>query len=146
MKTNATRLKDIRRNWHLFDMKEKVLGRLATEIAQKLMGKSKPYFVPNLDCGDYVVVVNAKSTVVTGKKHEQKIYSSYSGYPGGLKKKSFKQLIIENPERIIREAISGMLPKNKLKRQMLKRLFIFSDENHPYLEKLKKESSQIPNS
>lgn len=145
MKTNATRLKDIRRNWHLFDMKEKVLGRLATEIAQKLMGKSKPYFVPNLDCGDYVVVVNAKSTVVTGKKHEQKIYSSYSGYPGGLKKKSFKQLIIENPARIIREAISGMLPKNKLKRQMLKRLFIFSDENHPYLEKLKKESSQIPN-
>ncbi len=144
MKTNATRLKDIRRNWHLFDMKEKVLGRLATEIAQKLMGKSKPYFVPNLDCGDYVVVVNAKSTVVTGKKQEQKIYSSYSGYPGGLKKKSFKQLIDENPARIIREAISGMLPKNKLKRQMLKRLFIFSDENHPYKEKLKVISTVIP--
>lgn len=137
MKTKATRNKDIRRYWHLFDMKGKVLGRIATEIAQKLMGKGKAYFVPNLDCGDYIVVINAKSTIVTGNKQSQKIYSSYSGYPGGLKKKSFRQLITENPTRIIREAVSGMLPKNKLRDQMLKRLFIFSDENHPYKEKLK---------
>lgn len=137
MKTKATSIKDIKRNWHLFDVKGKVLGRFATQIAQFLMGKGKPYFVRNLDCGDFVVVINAKGTQVSGKKHMQKIYSSYSGYPGGLKKKTFEKLIKENPARIIREAVAGMLPKNKLRDLMLKRLFIFSDDNHPYEDKLR---------
>lgn len=135
--TTPTKLKDIKRDWHLVDLQNKILGRAATSISQLLMGKSKPYFVPHLDCGDYVVVVNAAKVAVTGKKHQQKMYMRYSGYPGGLKKKSFAQVLAEDPARIIREAVTGMLPQNKLKDSMLKRLYIFADESHPYRDKLK---------
>ena len=127
-----TKLSEIKRAWHLFDAKDKVLGRMAIEIAKLLTGKDKPYFVRHLDCGDYVVVVNAKNIKVTGKKEKQKTYENFSGYPGGLKSKTLGQLRKENPTRIIIEAIGGMLPNNKLKDRMLTRLYVFADENHPY--------------
>lgn len=136
--TLPTKLEDIRRNWHLIDLKNQIVGRIATGIANLLMGKSKPYFVHHLDCGDYVVAINASRVKVTGKKAEQKLYGHFSGFPGGLKKKSFKQVLIEDPKRIINQAVSGMLPKNKLRDQMLKRFYVFKDEKHPYEEKFNK--------
>lgn len=130
--TKPTKIKDIKRFWHFFDAKDKILGRISTEIAVLLMGKKKPYFVQHLDCGDYVVVVNVSKITVSGKKREKKIYMRYSGYPGGLKRKNFNQVLKEDPVRIIREAVSGMLPQNKLRASMLKRLYVFADEKHPY--------------
>ena len=135
--TTSTKINDIERKWHLIDVKDKILGRVATDIAQLLMGKSKPYFVSYLDCGDYVVILNAAKIQVTGKKAKNKIYMQYSGYPGGLKKKDFQKVLGENPIRIVKGAVSGMLPNNKLRDSMLKRLYIFVDEKHPYEEKLK---------
>lgn len=136
--TKVTRQKDIKRYWHLFDAKRKILGRLATEIAPILRGKQKPNFVSHLDCGDYVVVINAKEIKVTGKKEKQKIYSHYSGYPGGLKKKTLEELRKTKPEEIILHAVSGMLPKNKLRDRLLTRLYIFPGNEHPYQSKFKK--------
>lgn len=134
--TQPTKIKDIRRNWHLIDVQDKVLGRITTSISQLLMGKSKPYFVPNLDCGDYVIVINAAKVTVTGKKRDQKMYMRYSGFPGGLKSKSFDLVQKEDPKRIITEAVSGMLPQNKLRASMLKRLYVYSDDSHPYKSKI----------
>src|SRR3989344_3832913 len=105
----ATKGEDIKRDWHLIDVSDKILGRVSTEIAKLLMGKGKPYYVRNLDCGDYVVVLNAKNGKMSGKKMETKIYDAYSGYPGGRKEKTFKELIIEDPKRILYEAVAGML-------------------------------------
>lgn len=135
--TTPTKSEDIRRNWHFVDLKNQIVGRIATRIANLLRGKSKPYFVHHLDCGDFVVAVNASQVKVTGKKAEQKIYTDYSGYPGGLKKKQFKQVLKEDPKRIINQAVSGMLPKNKLRDSLLKRFYVFPDEKHPYEDKLK---------
>ncbi len=137
--TQPTKLKEIKREWHLVDVSGKILGRISSHISQFLMGKNKPYFVPHLDCGDYVVVINAVKVAVSGKKQMQKIYMKYSGYPSGLKKKTFREVLEEDPKRIIREAVAGMLPNNKLRASMLKRLFIFTDENHPYGEKIKNQ-------
>ena len=109
-------------------------------MAQNLMGKNKPYFVPNLDCGDYGIGINEAKIKVTGNKAKQKIYDSFSGYPGGRKKHTFQEILIQNPKRIIYEAVAGMLPKNKLRDQMLKRLYVYKDENHPYQNKLKIEN------
>ncbi len=136
MKT--TKLSDIKREWHLIDAGEYILGRLCTEVALKLSGKNKPYFVRNLDCGDYVVIINAKKIKVTGKKEEKKQYQNYSGFPGGLKSKSLKQVRESTPERIIEEAVRGMLPNNKLRDRMITKLYIFSDEKHPYQDKFTK--------
>lgn len=138
--TLPTKTKDIRRIWYLIDLKDQILGRIAQKIANMLMGKSKPYYVPNLDCGDHVVVINTLKVKVTGKKSEQKMYDRYSGYPGGLKKKVYKQVLLEDPKRIIYQAVAGMLPKNKLRDSMLKRLYIFTDEKHLYEDKLKVQS------
>ncbi len=135
--TTPTKAKQIERDWHLIDVKDKVLGREAVAIAHKLMGKGKPYFANNLDCGDYVVVVNAKTVRVTGNKEKLKKYTNYSGYPGGLRTRTLKEVRAQKPEEIITRAVSGMLPKNKLRAQMLKRLYVFSDENHKYEDKLK---------
>lgn len=135
--TDSTKLKDIKRNWHLVDVQGKILGRIASSISVLLMGKSKPYFVSHLDCGDYVVVVNSAKVEVSGKKSEQKMYGRYSGYPAGLKEKSFAQVLREDPTRIIKEAVSGMLPQNKLRDSMMKRLYIFAAESHPYKDKIK---------
>ena len=135
--TEATKKSSIERKWHFFDAKDQVLGRLATQIAELLMGKSKPYFVRNLDCGDYVVVVNVKDIKVTGKKEEKKEYTRYSGYPGGLKKETLRHLRERKPEDIIKHAVSGMLPHNRLHDKMLKRMFVFQDEKHIYQDKFK---------
>lgn len=134
-----TKASEIERDWHLIDAKGQVLGRLVTGIAELLMGKNKPYFVRHLDCGDFVVVVNAKDIKVTGKKEKQKQYYRYSGYPGGLKAESLAHLRDRFPEKIIVEAVSGMLPQNKLKDRMLTRLYVFADDKHPYEDKFKKE-------
>ena len=138
--TTPTSSKNIVREWHLFDMKEQILGRVATQIAEILMGKSKPYFVKNLDCGDFVVVINAKSVKVTGKKETQKVYNRHSMYPGGFKSETLAQLRARKPEEVIRLAVRGMLPDNKLRASMLKRLYIFAGSEHTYSEKLKVKS------
>lgn len=133
--TQSTKEKDIQHSWHLVDAKGKVLGRLATEIAHSLMGKAKPYFVRNMDCGDYVVVTNGNDYVVTGKKDSDKFYGKYSGYPGGLKQKSLGQVRIEKPAEPLRRAVYGMLPKNKLRDVLIARLHIYMTEEHPYTDK-----------
>jgi len=135
--TTATKASDIKRVWHLIDVKDKTLGRIASEIAQLLMGKSKPYFVRNLDCGDYVVVINAKEIKTTGKKEEQKKYYRHSGYPGGFKVESLKELRVRKPETIITHAVKGMLPDNRLQDRMMARLFVFEGEEHKYADKFK---------
>lgn len=136
--TTATKAGDVKRAWHLIDVKDKTLGRVASEIAQLLMGKGKAYFVRNLDCGDYVVVVNAKDIKVTGKKEEQKKYYRHSGYPGGFRVETLKEVRGRKPEMIITHAVKGMLPQNRLRDRMLKRLFVFSEEEHKYSDKFNK--------
>lgn len=133
--TKPVKAKEIKRNWHLIDAKGQVLGRLTPKIALLLQGKQKVNYVPYLDMGDNVVVINAKQIVLTGKKSQSKIYTRYSGYPGGLKIDKFSDLLENNPEYIIKHAVSGMLPKNKFRDQRLKRLFIYPDDNHPYKDK-----------
>jgi len=133
--TVSTKQADIRHNWHLVDVSEVILGRVSTEIAKMLMGKAKPSFVRNLDCGDYVVVINAKTVKVTGKKEEQKVYNRHSGYPGGFRSETLKELRNRRPEEIIKHAVKGMLPQNRLRDRMLKRLFVFSGPDHTYAEK-----------
>ncbi len=136
MTTKSTKAQDVKRTWHIIDVKEKVLGRVATDIAHTLMGKSKPYFVRNLDCGDYVIVINSKHVVVTGKKEKEKLYGNYSGYPGGLKQKALWQVRIEKPTELIRHAVYGMLPKNKLRDRLITRLYIYPEAEHPYKDKI----------
>ncbi len=133
----STKAGDIKRDWYLVNVKGETLGRISTKIAELLMGKSKPYFVRNLDCGDYVVVVNAKDVEVSGKKETLKKYYRHSGYPGGFKAEALQDLRKRKPEEIIRHAVSGMLPQNKLKATMLKRLLVFKDENHSYQDRFK---------
>lgn len=134
-----TKAKDIKREWHLVDVEDKTLGRVSTEIANLLMGKSKSYFVRNLDCGDYVVVINSKNVKVTGNKEEEKKYYRHSGYPGGFKQESLKELRNRKPNDIIIHSVKGMLPQNRLRDKMLKRLKVFEGENHNYSDKFKKE-------
>jgi large subunit ribosomal protein L13 len=136
--TNSTKVSDIKRNWYLIDVKGKTLGRIATEIALKLMGKSKPNFVRNEDCGDNIVVINAAHFVVTGRKDKQKLYGNYSGHPGGLKQKALWQVRKEKPTEPIRHAVWGMLPKNKLRARLVTRLWIYPESDHPYGDKFKK--------
>ena len=130
--TKSTKASEIKREWHLVDVKDQTLGRVATKIAALLMGKGKPYFVRNLDLGDYVVVINAKEVKVTGKKEEDKKYYRHSGYPGGFKVESLKELRARKPEEIIRHAVKGMLPQNRLRDRMLKRLLVSEGADHPY--------------
>lgn len=138
-KTQTTKKNQIKRDWHLLDAKEQILGRLASEIAFLLMGKDKPYWVDYLDCGDYVVVINAGKIRVSGRKDQNKVYYRHSGYPGGFKKISFAQQMSKDPTQIIRHAVEGMLPKNKLQDERLARLKIFVDEKHDYQDKFSAE-------
>lgn len=135
--TISTKASDIKREWHVIDVKDKVLGRVSSEIAHVLMGKSNPYFVRNLDCGNYVVIINAKDVKVTGKKEDQKNYYRHSGYPGGFRQETLKELRVRRPEEIITHAVKGMLPQNKLRDRMLKRLFVFAGEEHKYEDKFR---------
>ncbi|MBI3485770.1 50S ribosomal protein L13 [Candidatus Daviesbacteria bacterium] len=136
MSTNALSSKKIIRNYHLVDANQKVLGRLATEIATKLMGKQKAEFVPFLDTGDFVVVTNATLVLVTGKKEEQKKYARHSGYPGGFRVETLADLRKRKPEEIIKHAVAGMLPKTKLGKKMIKKLYIFPGEKHTFEKQL----------
>ena len=135
--TKPTKSKDIVRAWHLIDVDGQILGRTATKIVGLLMGKAKPYFAKNMDCGDYVVITNAKMVKVTGNKEKAKVYTRYSGYPGGLHSARLEEVRAKKPTEIVRHAVSGMLPKNKLRDQFLKRLFIYADAEHPYHDKFK---------
>ena len=135
--TKSESAKNIRRGWHLFDAKGKILGRFVSDITKYLIGKHKPSYVSYLDMGDYVVVINASNVHLTGKKEKSKVYSRYSGYPGGLKQVSFEEMKEKKPEEIIRHAVMGMLPKNKLRDRRITRLFVFIDDKHPYHDKLK---------
>ena len=137
--TKPTKAKEIARAWHLVDAKGAILGRTSTRIASLLMGKGKPYFAKNMDCGDYVVVINAVNVKVTGNKEKAKVYTRYSGYPGGLRSARLEEVRAKNPNKIITHAVSGMLPKNKLRDQWLKRLYVYAESSHPYGEKLKSD-------
>ena len=132
MKTQSFKKEDTQHNWVLVDATDKVLGRLASKIADKLRGKDKPIFTPHVDCGDFVVVVNAEKIKVTGNKFEDKKYYTHSSYPGGLKTKTFKDLNSTKPERVIELAVKGMLPKNKLSNQIIKKLKIYAGTEHPH--------------
>lgn len=133
MKTYSTKASEIERQWHVIDASDKILGKLATEAAKLLMGKHKPTFSRHLDTGDFVVVINAEKVRFTGKKAEQKLYHSHSGYPGGLKTVSLGRLMQTNPARVIEHAVKGMLPHNRLGAQMLKKLKVYAGEEHPHL-------------
>jgi large subunit ribosomal protein L13 len=133
MKTYATKASDLKPTWHLFDASEKILGRLSTEIAYLLQGKHKPIYSRHLLSGDYVVVVNAEQIRVTGNNKEtQKIYYSHSQYPSGLRETPLSRMRQRHPDRIIRLAVRGMLPKTTLGRQMLKRLKVYAGDSHPH--------------
>lgn len=137
MRTYQPKHKDIKRNWHLIDAKDEVLGRAATRIATLLMGKHKVTYATHMDMGDYVVVINAEKVKLTGKKAKQKVYRSHSGYPGGFKEIPFAKMLLEHPQRIIAHAVSGMLPDNRLKDKRMLRLKVFSGEKNPYENKFK---------
>ncbi|MFO0703314.1 MAG: 50S ribosomal protein L13 [Patescibacteria group bacterium] len=133
--TKSYSTSSVERKWILIDVSGKILGRAATEITNILTGKGKTAYAPNIDIGDYVVVVNASEVKVTGRKELQKVYTNYSGYPGGLKKTALGKAMEKSPEQVVRRAVSGMLPKNKLRDRRLARLHIYSDGNHPYQSK-----------
>ncbi len=132
MKTYSAKASDIKREWHLIDASGQILGKVATQIANLLMGKHKPLFERHMDIGDYVVVINAEKVRVTGNKLKQKMYYRHSGYPGGFKSVSLEKMLQTHPTRVIEHAVEGMLPHNKLQAQMMKRLRIFAGEAHPY--------------
>ena len=132
IKTYTPKPEDIQREWLVIDAKDQTLGRLATQIAILLRGKHKPMFTPNTDVCDYVIVLNANKINVTGRKMEQKIYYRHSQYPGGLKSRTLKEQLARFPDRVIYEAVRGMLPKNKLGRQMIKKMKIYTGDSHPH--------------
>ena len=132
MKTYSTRARDVERQWHVVDASGKTLGRLASQIASLLMGKHKAIYVPHLDTGDYVIVLNAAKVRVTGNKAKQKVYYRHSGYPGGLKATTFEEMLAAHPTRVIEHAVRGMLPHNRLGRAMFKKLKVYAGDNHPH--------------
>ncbi len=137
MKTYSVKAGEIKRDWHIVDVSDKVLGRLATQIAGLLMGKHKPIYSRHLDTGDSVVVINAEKVRVTGDKAKQKLYYRHSGYPGGLKSISLEKMMQTHPTRVIEYAVSGMLPKNRLRAQMMKRLKVYTGSAHPHRGQVK---------
>jgi len=132
MKTYSTKATDIERQWHTIDASGKTLGKLATQIAGLLMGKHKPMYSPNLDTGDYVIVINADKVRVTGNKAKQKTYYRHSGYPGGLKSITLEKMMQTNPTRIIEHAVKGMLPHTRLGASMRKKLRVYVGDTHPH--------------
>ena len=132
MKTVSAKKESVTREWYVVDATGKTLGRLSTEIANRLRGKHKPEFTPHVDTGDYIVVVNAEKVKVTGNKTTDKVYHHHTGYPGGIKSITFDQLIDKAPERIIEKAVKGMMPKNKLSRSMMTKLKIYAGSEHPH--------------
>jgi large subunit ribosomal protein L13 len=131
-KTYVTKKEDIQRDWHVVDATGQTLGRLATQVARLLRGKHKPAYSPSVDTGDYVIVVNAERIRVTGRKLDQKIYYRYTGYPGGLRQITLRNLLRKHPTRVIEHAVRGMLPKNRLGRRMFKKLKVYAGPDHPH--------------
>jgi large subunit ribosomal protein L13 len=131
-KTIATTPSDIERKWYVVDAQGQTLGRLASAIAPHLNGKTKPYYAPNLDVGDYIIVVNAEKIHTTGRRLDQKVYYRHTGYPGGLRSLTLRQMLAKYPERVIRFAVKGMLPKGPLGRQMIRKLKVYAGPTHPH--------------
>ncbi len=132
MKTQFAKKGEVERKWHIVDAKGQVLGRLATQIASRLRGKHKPVFTPHVDTGDFVIVINAEKVKLTGNKLEQKVYYRHSNYPGGLKAETAKERMEKKPEEIMRSAVWGMLPKNRLGRTLIKKLKVYRGPKHPH--------------
>lgn len=130
-------IKDVKREWHLIDAKGQILGRLSTSVATMLSGKNKNYYTPYIDTGDYVVIINAEKVVLSGKKENQKNYYRHSGYPGGLRTKTAEVVRKTQPTRLIRHSVVGMLPKNKIGRVMIKKLYIYPGSENPHQDKFK---------
>ena len=129
-KTYMIKAEEVTRSWFIVDAADKVLGRLASRVATVLCGKHKTCFTPHVDCGDGVIVINAKKIRLTGRKSAQKTYKAYSGYPGGLRYKTYEDMITKKPEKVIRLAVKNMLPKTKLGYRMIKRLKVYTDDKH----------------
>ena len=142
MKTYSTKASDIKREWHLIDASDKILGRLATQIAGLLMGKHKPIFSRSMDTGDFVVVINAEQIQVTGNKIKQKTYYRHSGYPGGLKSINLERMMQTHPTRVIEYAVKGMLPTNRLRADMMKRLRVYTGETHPHVSQIEADRTK----
>ncbi|MFQ5786636.1 MAG: 50S ribosomal protein L13 [Thermodesulfobacteriota bacterium] len=132
MKTYMAKSQDIDKKWHVVDAEGKTVGRLATHVATILRGKDKPQFTPHADCGDFVIVVNAEKVSFTGKKWIQKTYYRHTGYPGGLRSITADKLLEKKPEEIIKKAVWGMLPKNKWQKKLIKRLKVYTGNEHPH--------------
>lgn len=132
MKTFSAKSEQVKRNWFVVDANNKVLGRLAADIAHRLRGKHKPEFTPHVDTGDYIVVVNAEKVALTGNKINNKKYYRHTGHPGGIKETSFKEMIEKYPTRVIETAVRGMLPRNKLGRAMFSKLKVYAGEQHEH--------------
>jgi len=132
MKTYSPKENEVQRGWYVVDAEGMILGRLATQIAMHLRGKHKPEFAPHVDTGDFIVVINAEKIRVTGRKLTQKVYQSYSGYPGGLKEISLKDMLANKPERVLMKAVEGMLPKNRIGRAQFKKLKVYAGPEHPH--------------
>lgn len=131
-KTVSEKKEGVERKWYIVDAEGEVVGRLASRIAMVLRGKNKPNYTPHVDTGDYVIIVNADKVRFTGLKLSQKEYIRYTGYPGGQRKRTAREQLDKHPERIMEDAVRGMLPKNKLGRQMIKKLFVYAGEEHPH--------------
>ena len=132
MKTLSAKTHEVKRDWLIIDASDKILGRLATQIATRLRGKHKPIYTPHVDTGDYIVVINAEKVVVTGNKAQDKKYFHYSGFPGGMKETNFAKMIQKKPEQVIELAVKGMLPKNPLGREMFRKLKVYAGSEHPH--------------
>lgn len=132
MKSYMAKTNEVERKWYVIDAENKVLGRLATEVSTILTGKNKPIYTPHVDTGDFVIIINAEKIKLTGKKLDQLNHTYHTGYPGGLKEVPYKRLIQEKPERIIELAVKGMLPKNKIGRQMFKKLKVYKGPEHKH--------------
>lgn len=130
MKSFIAKPHEVERKWYVVDAEGKTLGRVASQVASVLRGKNKPTFTPHVDCGDYVIVINADKVQVTGKKAKEKVYKHHTGYPGGLRETTFEKLIARKPEEVIRHAVKGMMPKGKLGRQMYKKLKVYAGPEH----------------
>lgn len=132
MKTEFAKKETVQRKWYVVDAQDRVLGRVAVEVARRLRGKHKPEYSPHVDTGDYIIIVNADKIRLTGRKLDNKVYYRHSGYPGGLKSMTARQMLQRRPERLLEIAIKGMLPKNRLGRRMYKKLKVYATPEHPH--------------
>lgn len=141
--TRAVKISSVVRSWHLVDAHDRILGKVSVEISRLLSGKGKVDYTPNIDLGDYVVVVNAVGVALSGKKDDSKIYYRYSGFPSGLRSETLKSLRQRKPEEVIRRAVSGMLPRNRLHDRRLARLFIYKGSEHPHGAQMGSKNAEI---